>query len=214
MIRINLLPSAKRAAGAPAGSVQGWVIGYLVAAVACIVVLAFVYIGKSRELNEQLAQNSALRAEIEDIERQSANIDEVRAELEQSRQLEAVVEELQRARYGPTSVLMELSRILSAGGGPTVDPQRLEEIRRQNPLAAYNSTWDPRRLWITQFVEEDRDCTFRGLGRTNEDVAEFLRRLTLSEKFEQVELVKTEGVEEQQTGMSFIEFEITCRVTY
>jgi type IV pilus assembly protein PilN len=214
VIRINLLPSAKRAAGPSTGGVQGWVIGYLVAAVVCVVVLAFVYMGKSRELNEQLAQNSALLTEIEDIESQSANIDEVRAELEQSRQLESVVNDLQRARYGPTSVLMELSRILSAGGGPTVDPQRLEEIRRQNPLAAYNSSWDPRRLWLTSFEEEDRECTLRGLGRTNEDVAEFLRRLTLSERFERVELVKTEGVEERVTEMTFIEFEITCRVTY
>lgn len=214
MIRINLLPSAKRATGPSGGGTQGWVVAYLVAAVLTVVALAFVYMGKSTELEEQLAQNRSLQSDIEDIESQSANIDQVRAELEQSRQLETVVNDLQRARYGPTAILMELSRILSAGGGPTVDPQRLEEIRRQNPLAGYNSSWDPRRLWLTEFREEDRECTLRGLGRTNEDVAEFLRRLTLSEKFEQVELVKTEGVEEQDTGMSFIEFEITCQVTY
>jgi type IV pilus assembly protein PilN len=185
-----------------------------VAGALMIVVLVFVYLAKVRERDDQLAQNRALQNEIHDLESQSANIDQVRAELAHSHELEEVVSELQRARYGPTQILMELSRILSVNGGPTVDPQRLEEIRRQNPLAAYNTAWDPHRLWMTEFVEEDRQCTIRGAGKTNEDVAEFLRRLTLSESFEQVELVKTQGAEDQATHLPVIEFELTCRVIY
>ena len=217
MIRINLLPGARKQgakAATTSGGVQGWVIAYLVAAAITVVILVFVYLSKSRELNDQLAVNTALQREIGELETQSANIDQVRGELERSRQLEAVVTELQRARYGPTSVLMEISRILSVGGGPTVDPQRLEEIRRQNPLASVNTAWDPHRLWVTEFEEEDRQCTIRGAGRTNEDVAEFLRRLTLSERFEQVELVKTEGGEDTATNLPVINFELTCRVIY
>lgn len=217
MIRINLLPGARRqakAGAAAAGSTQGWIIAYLVAGALTIVVLVFVYLAKSRELADQRAVNNALQSQIRELEAQSANIDEVRAELERSRQLEAVVTELQRARYGPTAVLMELSRILSVGGGPTVDPQRLEELRRQNPLATYNTAWDPHRLWLTEFSEEDRQCRIRGAGRTNEDVAEILRRLTLSESFEQVELVKTQGADDRATRLPVIEFELTCRVIY
>lgn len=216
MIRINLLPGARKQtkAAAGSGSSQGWIIAYLVAVAITVVILVFVYLAKSRELNDQLAVNAALQSEIGDLETQSANIDQVRSELERSRQLEAVVSELQRARYGPTAILMEISRILSVGGGPTVDPQRLEEIRRQNPLAAYNTAWDPHRLWVTEFEEEDRECTIRGAGRTNEDVAEFLRRLTLSESFAQVELVKTEGAEDAVTHLPVITFELTCRVIY
>lgn len=214
MIRINLLPGSRKQSSASVGGTQGWLIGYLVVAAIAIVVLVFVYLGKKRALNEQLAQNQALQTEIDDLESQSANIDQVRAELERSRQLETVVNDLQRARYGPTAVLMEMSRILSAGGGPTVDPARLEELRRQNPLAGVNTQWDPRRLWLTEFREEERECTIRGTGKTNEDVAEFLRRLTLSEQFAQVELVKTEGAEDQETHLSVINFELTCRVIY
>lgn len=218
MIRINLLPGtrkqAAKGAAASTGGTQGWIIAYLVAAAMTIVILVFVYLGKSRDLNDQLAVNGALQREIGELQTQSANIDQVRGELERSRQLEAVVAELQRARYGPTAVLMEISRILSVGGGPTVDPQRLEELRRQNPLAGYNTAWDPHRLWLTEFEEEDRSCTMRGAGRTNEDVAELLRRLTLSESFEQVELVKTEGAEDSVTHLPVIRFELTCRVTY
>lgn len=215
MIRINLLPGTrKQVSVVGGGNIQGWIVGYLVAAAILVVVLVFVFLAKSRELNELTARNNTLTAEIEDLERQSANIEAVRAQIAESRSLEEVVNDLQRARYGPTAVLMELSRLLSTGGGPTVDPQRLEEIRRQNPLASFNPGWDPRRLWVTEVEEEDRVCTIRGSGRTNEDIAEFLRRLTLSERFENVELVRTEGTEERTTGLVFIAFELTAGVIY
>lgn len=214
MIRINLLPGARKQTSSGGGSAQGWIIGYLVAAALMVVVLVFIYLGKSRELNEQLAQNQALTTEISELQAQSANIAQVRAELERSRQLETVVNDLQRARYGPTAVLMELSRILSAGGGPTVDPQRLEEVRRQNPLAVFNPAWDPRRLWVKSVVEEERQCTITGAGRTNEDIAEFLRRLLLSERFANIELVRTQGQEDTETNLVFIDFELTAEVIY
>lgn len=216
MIRINLLPGARRQAkaGAAAGGSQLWLIGYLVAAALMGVVLLFVYLDRKRDLNDQQAINRALTREIRELESQSANIEQVRADLERSRQLEAVVSDLQRARYGPTAVLMELSRILSRGGGPTIDPERLEVIRQVNPTATFNTSWDPQRLWMTEFTESDRTCTIKGVGRTNQDVAEFLQRLTLSETFEQVELVKTQGVEDQLTHLPVIQFELTCRVIY
>jgi len=215
MIRINLLPGTRKAASTGAsGTIQGWIVGYLVAAAVLVVVLVFVFLSKSRELNELAARNDTVHREIVNLESQSANIEQVRAQIAESRSLEAVVNDLQRARYGPTAVLMELSQLLSAGGGPTVDPQRLEEIRRQNPLAAFNPGWDPRRLWITELEEEDRVCTIRGSGRTNEDIAELLRRLTLSERFENVELVRTEGTEDRETRLVFIAFELTAGVIY
>jgi type IV pilus assembly protein PilN len=214
MIRINLLPGARRQAqAASGGGSSAWVIAYLVAAAVLGVVLVFVYMGKQRALNDQLAVNQALTRQITDLEAQSANIEQVRAELERSRQLETVVNDLQRARYGPTAVLMELSKILSANGGPTIDPQRLEALRRDNPMAGFNASWDPRRVWMTEFTEEDRACTIRGVGRTNEDVAEFLRRLSLSDTFEAVELIRTQEQADEATGVS-TSFELTCRVIY
>lgn len=216
MIRINLLPGARKQAKGQisAGGTQGWLIAYGLTAAVVVAVLFFVYMGDRRELKAKIHLNDELSEQIERLEDESGDIDEVRAQLERSRQLEAVVTDLTRARYGPTAVLMEISRILSAGGGPTVDPQRLEAIRSQNPLANYNTSWDPHRLWLTEFVEEDRACTIRGVGRTNEDVAEFLRRLSLSERFETIELVKTEGSEDSATRLPVIGFELTARVIY
>jgi type IV pilus assembly protein PilN len=219
MIRINLLPQAKKAARAPAaaaapGSEQAWAVVYLVAMVLFSVGLAGIYVLYQGELEEQRTQNNNLDAQIQRLRERSAQLEETRAKLQASLELETLVAELDQIRQGPTRVLMELSKILSAGGGPTIDPQRLEELRRENPLAGYNRSWDPRRLWLTEFREENRDCRMTGQGKTNEDVAEFLRRLALSEVFETVTLTKTEATEDNASGLSFIGFELTCRVRY
>lgn len=221
MIRINLLPTAKkagpgvRAAGpAPSGSGQGWAITYLVVGFLWMIGLGGVYYVYSMKLDEQVAKNSALEERIDRMKRQSAGLDDCRARIEKSRELEEVVSQLHRARLGPTRVLMEMSKILSENGGPSIDPQRLELIRRENPLAGYNQGWDARRLWVTSFEEDARECTIKGIGKTNEDVAEFLRRLALSDIFENVTLTKTESVTESTTDLALIGFELSCRVRY
>jgi type IV pilus assembly protein PilN len=220
MIRINLLPGAPRKAAKAAGAAAGgpaptaWFVGYAVASVLVIAGLWLFYAQLSRDLREQVAQNQQLEADIDELERQSADLDDVRAALDESRELEAVVAELQRARFGPTRVLMEVAHILSEAGAPTIDPRRLEELRRENPLAGFNQTWDFHRLWLTSFEEEDREVTIQGVGRTNEDVAELLRRLTLSDLFENVHLTRTEAHADTETHLEFINFELEARVRY
>jgi type IV pilus assembly protein PilN len=217
MIRINLLPAAKkqaRAAAGGGGGTTGWYIAYIAAALVMLVACGLLYLSKQRELSEQLARNQALERRIAEVTQQSANIDEVRAQLQRSQDLEQVVAELQRARFGPTRVLMELSRILSAGGGPSIDQQALDRIRQGNPLAGFNRSWDTHRLWVTAFNEEDRTVTIRGLGKTNEDVAEFLRRLALSRSFADVHLDRTEATEDTATHLPVIAFTLSATVRY
>lgn len=216
MIRINLLPQAKAKgrAAAPTTASPVWGFVYVIVLFVWTAGLGGIYFLYQGTLEEQQQANNALRARIEQLKQKSARLDEVRAQLERSRQLEQLVADLNRARIGPTRAVMELSKILSPNGGPTIDPQRLEQLRRDNPLAGYNRSWDPRRLWLTSFTEENRDCRIRGNGKTNEDVAEFLRRLALSDLFEEVTLQKTEAVTDAGTNLPFIGFELTCKVRY
>ena len=220
MIRINLLPQASKAVrtATPAGpsNVQAWYIGYGASALLWVAVLAGIYLTYQGDLEEEKQQNAALTTQIEQLRTKSARLEEVRGRLQQSQRLEEVVGDLQRARTGPTRVLMELSQILSPppNGGPTIDPEQLEEMRRDNPLAGFNRSWDPRRLWINSFEEIDGNCEIVGLGRTNEDVAELLRRLALSELFTGVTLQKTESRPDSETGLELIAFELTCSVSY
>ena len=216
MIRINLLPDAKRGAARSAGSggLQGWLIGYAVTAVLTGVICAVAFVRYSQDLKEQAAQNQQLNDEIETIKQQSADLDALKDSLKKSDELAEVVGELERARYGPTKVLLEIARILSRKGGPTIDPEELESQRATNPLAGFNPAWDAYRLWLTSFAETNRECRITGHGKTNEDVAEFLRRLTLSEYFTDVALVKTEAVEDRDSRLPVIAFEINAKVTY
>jgi type IV pilus assembly protein PilN len=214
MIRINLLPEAKRSVST-GGSTQVWGIVYLLASFGWGVVLFFFYLNTKNTLDEQRAANAALEQEIQQAKAKSTNIGEVEAKLAKSRQLEDVVKKLQTARQGPTRVLLELSHILSEGGKPTVSPERLDEVRRENPLAGFNPGWDVRRLWLTSFSETDRKCSIRGYGRTNEDVAEFLRRLSLSELFQKVTLQSTSSANQVPgAGGTVVQFELSCQVRY
>ncbi|MFW6049995.1 MAG: PilN domain-containing protein [Myxococcota bacterium] len=216
MIRINLLPTAKqrKAVPTPSGTTAAWLVVYLVGAALWAVGLGVVHFLYQGRLDEQREQNAALEQRIQMLEQKSAGLDELKARLERSKQLASVVKELERGRTGPTRVLFELSAILSEGKGPSIDPQKLERLRRENPLAGFNRSWDVRRLWIDSFQEEHRECSITGRGKTNEDVAEFLRRLALSELFRNVTLQRTEMVEDKETGLPLVGFELTCEVDY
>jgi type IV pilus assembly protein PilN len=213
MIRINLLPEAKRQVSTGGGA-QLWGVVYLLSSFAWGVVLFLVYLNYNSVLEEQNAKNAELQTQIERAKSQTENIGEVEAKLAKSKQLEDVVGGLQAARQGPARVLMELSRILSEGGGPRVPADKLDALRRDNPLLVYNPGWDSRRLWIESFDETDRKCSILGNGKTNEDVAEFLRRLSLSEVFANVTLQSTAAAVDSGSGLPIVHFTLSCEVKY
>jgi type IV pilus assembly protein PilN len=212
MIRINLLPEAKRQASTGGGT-QIWGVIYVLALFAWAVVLLLVYLNYRDRLTEQQVKNSELQSQIDRAKGQSESIGDIESSLAKSRQLEEVVSTLQNARQGPARMLMELSRILSEGGGPTVNPDVLDTMRRENPLSVYNPGWDVRRLWLTSFEESDRKCKIEGIGKTNEDVAEFLRRLTISELFDKVALASTGSVSDKG-NLPVVTFSLSCEVMY
>lgn len=211
MIRINLLPEAKRQAAA-GGNTQMWVLAYFLSSIAWIVVLVLVYMNYRSVLDEQNAKNAELQGQIDRAKRQTENISAVEDKLKKSKELEDVVGGLQAARQGPARVLVELSKILSEGGGPAVAADQLETMRRDNPLLVYNPGWDVRRLWLESFKETARKCNIQGFGKTNEDVAEFLRRLNISQVFDKVTLASTEA--SSADGVPVVKFSLSCEVKY
>lgn len=213
MIRINLMPEAKSSASF-SSSVQVWGVAYLLSGFAMCVVLFLVHLNGASALEEQRAKNQELQQQIERTKSEAGDLAEVEARLSKSRQLENVANQLQNARQGPTRLLMELSRILSPGRGPTVDAEVLEQLRAENPLAGYNPGWDVRRLTLTSFRENNGRCQVTGLGKTNEDVAEFLRRLSLSDVFDEVVLQSTTAQPPKDNQPPRVAFELTCRVRY
>lgn len=213
MIRINLLPEGRRSA-VTSNSVQVWGVVYLLSSFALCVVLFLLYLNSASALAEQRAKNGELQDQIDRTKAEAGDLADVEAQLARSRKLEEVADKLQSLRHGPTRLLMELSSILSVGGGPTVDSEVLAQQRRDNPLSGYNPGWDVRRLFLTEFREQAGLCQIKGIGRTNEDVAEFLRRLSLSELFDDVVLQSTVSQQDPDTQVFSVAFELTCRVRY
>jgi type IV pilus assembly protein PilN len=223
MIRINLLPSDKKKrarriapSALPTGdlSLATWGAVYGAAIAVWLVVLGVLYFSQSAQLETAAQENKTLEARRNQLQGKTKGLADVEGRLEKSRRLEKVVQELERARRGPTRAVMELSKVLSSPGGPTINPAELERMREDNPLAGFNESWDVRRLWISRFEEVERECKITGMGRSNEDVAEFLRRLTLSEIYDGVTLQRTRAASDPDTGLQVVGFDITCKVRY
>ena len=212
MIRINLLPQKRRAQKAEGGQLWAVVIVLLVALEA---VAFFVYHGtKKEELVEQRRKNSELEAQIEQSKNAVKNRNDVKAQLERLRAREDAISKLQSARTGPTAVLLELARMLTPGRGPTVDPDRLNQLRRENPLAVYNPGWDARRLWLTRYIEGARQVRLEGTARDGEDVSELARRMSLSSYFADVKLLPAKKVHSNEAGMDLVQFQLEAKAKY
>ena len=138
-----------------------------------------------------LGENDVAQGQIDAIKpSRSPTTRRSRRELKELRDREDAIQKLQSARTGPTSALLELAHVLTAeASGPTTDRDKLEQLKRDNPAVVYNANWDPRRLWLTSYKEADRIVKIDGLARDGEDVAEFERRLKLSDYFYDVKLL-------------------------
>lgn len=213
MIRINLLPRRRRSEP-QSGANQGWLIAVMVVLLAEVFGLFALHSYGEQGLRAQERKNAELTAQIEQSKRSVSNHAAVREKLTELRAKEEAIAALQSARTGPTAVLLELARILTLGRGPTVDPARLELLKRENPLAVFSPNWDARRLWLTRFVEQNREVQIGGLARDGEDVSEFARRLGLSGYFDNVRLLPGRRSTTSQGNLEVVEFELQAKARY
>jgi len=212
MIRINLLSQKKRSEKSEVSQV--WLAVVMVMVLAEVAGL-FVFHGfKAEELSDQVRKNAELTSQIEQAKRNVANHDQVKDELELLRAREEAIQKLQSARSGPTAILMELARILTPGRGPSLDPDRLAQLRRDNPLSVFNPTWDARRLWLVGFVEAQRKLKIDGKARDGEDVSELARRMNLSSFFYDVKLLPAKRENDAKSKLDLVSFSIEAKVRY
>jgi len=213
MIRVNLLPQKRRkAGGGPRGEL--WLVACLLTVALEVVGCLVLYGQKKDELTQQLDKNKALEAQIKQIKDVAKNHDEIKAKLAALRDREEAIAKLQSARSGPTAMLLEVARLLTPGRGPSVDPNELSKIRRENPTQDYNGNWDPRRLWLTKFVEQDRTVRLEGIARDGEDVSELARRMNLSTFFDDVQLLPAKRDTEKESGLPMVSFKLEAKVRY
>jgi type IV pilus assembly protein PilN len=211
VIRVNLLPQKRRKPAASRGDL--W-LGATLGVVVLEVVACFIWYGaKQDELEQQQSKNRALSAQIDQLKSASKTHEEVKKKLASLRDREQAIAKLQSARTGPTAMLLEVARMLTPGGGPSVDPNELTKLRRDNPGQDYNQNWDARRLWLVRFVEADRTVRLEGMARDGEDVSELARRMNLSTYFHDVQLLPAKR-ETDKSGIPLVSFKLEAKVRY
>jgi type IV pilus assembly protein PilN len=214
MIKINLLSQRKRAPRAGQEASQLW-LGLVLGAMLLELVVLFVFHGfKAEELADQERRNRELSTQIEQSKKSVGKHAELQEKLAQLRAREEAIQKLQTARSGPTGVLLELSRILTSGRGPSVDPERLSQLRRDNPATVFNSGWDARRLWLIAFKEDQRKLRLDGLARDGEDVSELARRMSLSDYFDTVRLLPAKREIDPLSKLEVVRFSVEAQVRY
>ncbi|MES1208304.1 MAG: PilN domain-containing protein, partial [Pseudomonadota bacterium] len=183
MMRINLI-RAKRARRRDAGERALVIMGAVVlASIAAMVVFT---IAADGELQQLVRRNNAVRDDIERLKTELGDYDKIKEQRQDLLKQQKTIDALRTGRTGPVYLMRELSEMLTPGKGPTFDRASYEERLRRDPNVGFTAGWDPRRVWLESFDEAQRKVQLRGSARTNEDVAEFLKRLQLSVFFADV----------------------------
>ena len=159
---------------------------------------------RSRWCERDLAQ---LKVEVGDY-------DKVKAQREQLIKQRDAIKKLQDNRSGPVWMMRELSDILTKGKGPTYNKEELAEALQKDPNAASNPNWDSRRVWMLSYEEKAHTVKIRGAAKSDEDVAELLKRLKQSAFFSKVYWQQTQPQSDAKLNVSYVTFDVSCQVHY
>jgi type IV pilus assembly protein PilN len=208
VIRINLLPT-RRAKRQEAGQRQFILMG--LALLATVGLVVFFHLQATTELEKAQHDNTILQADVAKLKQELGDYDKVRGQREELLKQRKTIQSLESGRTGPVYLLRELSEILSPGKGPTFDRVTYEETLRKDPNAGF-SNWEPKRAWLESYAEDGLKVRIRGSAKSNEDVAEFLKRLNASVFFKDVNLDATAQV--SKGSLKYVNFGLSTTVIY
>ena len=211
MIKINLLP-IKAAKRREQGQLQ-ILVGAVALTVTILAILAFNFIEEA-DLNRMHVQNRATQDAIKRLKEDVGDYDLVKAQRDDLKRQENAIKELQTKRSGPVWLMRELSDVLTAGRGPEVNKQEYEEQIRRDPNTAFNPNWEPKRVWLMTYEEKSHQVKLHGGAKSDEDVAEFLKRLKQSAFFSDVHWQQTQPQFDNKVSVSYVTFDVTARVNY
>jgi type IV pilus assembly protein PilN len=211
MIRINLLP-IKAAKRREAGQRQ-LLVGAAALTLAVVGIIVF-HSAAAGAINELRGKNQQLSADIARLKSEIGDYDLVKAQREDLVRQRDAIKRLEANRAGPVWVMRELSDILTKGKGPTFNKEQYEEQLRRDPTAGINPNWEPKRVWMLSYEEKQHAVKLHGAAKSDEDVAEFLKRLKLSAFFTEVYWQQTQPQFDSKLNVNFVTFDVTCRVNY
>ncbi len=208
MIRINLLPTRK-AKRQEASQRQFLLMG--LAVLATIGLVIFFHLQATNELERAQHDNTILQADVARLKQELGDYDKIRGQREELLKQRKTIQSLEAGRTGPVYLLRELSEILSPGKGPTFDRVTYEETLRKDPNAGFTN-WETKRAWLDSYTETKLEVKIRGAAKSNEDVAEFLKRLNSSVFFKDVNLDAT--AQASKGSVKYVNFGLSAKVIY
>ena len=215
MIRINLL-AARKVKRRDAGERHLAAMGLSV--LGAVAVMIFLYLSSQSRLDGITRENDGVRADIDRMKAELGDYDKIKEQRQDLLKQQKTIQALQAGRTGPLFLMREMSEILTPGKGPSFDRASYEERLRRDPNIGFNTSWDTRRVWLDSFEEAQGKVRIKGSAKTNEDVAEFLKRLQLSIFFSDVTPESTMQVSETTMGGSLsikhVAFNLTAKVLY
>ena len=215
MIRINLI-AARKVKRRDAGERHLAFMGLSV--LGMVAVMVFVYLSSQSRLDAITRDNDGVRADIDRMKAELGDYDKIKEQRQDLLKQQKTILALQAGRTGPLYLMREMSEILTAGKGPSFDRASYEERLRRDPNIGFNTSWDTRRVWLDTFEEAQGKVRIKGSAKTNEDVAEFLKRLQLSIFFSDVTPESTQQVSESTLGgnlsVKHVTFNLTAKVMY
>jgi len=211
MIKINLLP-VKAAKRREAGQRQV-LIGVVAFTLALVGVIVF-HTAASSKINDMRSHNQQLSAAIAKLKAEIGDYELVKAQRDELIRQRDAIKKLQANRSGPVFMMRELSDLLTSGKGPTYNKEAYEEQIRRDPSSGFKPSWDPKRVWILGYDEKAHMVTMKGAAKSDEDVAEFLKRLKQSAFFTDVYWKQTTPMFDSKLNVAYVNFDVTCKVNY
>lgn len=211
MIKINLLPV--KAAKRRADGQRQLLIGAVVLTVTMVGIILFHGATISR-IDGEKAVNARLEEAIANLKKEMGDYDLIKAQREELIKQRDAIKKLQANRSGPVWMMREFSDMLSPNKGPTINKEAYEEQLKRDPNAGFNPSWDPRKVWLIDYTEHAQGVTLKGAAKSDEDVAEFLKRMKQSVFFSDVYWQQTQPQVDTKTGVAFVTFDVTCKVNY
>lgn len=212
MIKINLL-SEQRVKRTHTRGRELLGAGVLALVAAGALVFVFVHNPLRAELDELEAENRQLERENEELEGQTEDFEEIEDALDALAEREEAIEALNEAKATPAWLMRELIAILTPGERPTMDEEAAARAAR-SAGRVWDDAWDPQRVWITRFEEQDGSFTLEGSASTDADMTQLALRLEASAYFEEVVPQGGDTAEDGETGITYHQFVITGEVRY
>jgi len=213
MMHINLIRARRSRRLAPGDRA---LVAMAAAVVLAVAGMAFVTMTATAEATQATRSNNALRDDIDRLKGELGDFEKVKTERSSLLKQQKTIDALKSGRTGPVFVMRELSEVLTGRKGPTFDRTSYEEHVRRDPNVGFNPAWDSHRLWLESFEETERKVHIQGAARTNEDVAELLKRLQLSVFFAEVTPESTAQIGDgtAASGAKRVSFNLSARVVY